>query len=166
MKYFPRYLAELILSEVMTRSVSWLISSATSPFQLPFTMPPHAPSWTNQSRVLWVEYPPITAHFDPLEGEVEAEVSGELADEVDTEAGAAFELGGVWVPLLLCDVDPHWGTGTLQLATSGLLCILSVHIQKFLLKSPHQTSFIEAVEFKIVKIIWPAFQSCEAIQLN
>ena len=41
-----------------------------------------------------------------------------------------------------------------------------IHIQKFLLKSPHQTSFIEAVEFKIVKIIWPAFQSCEAIQLN
>ena len=54
MKYFLRYLAELILSEVMTRSVSWLISSATSPFQLPFTMPPHAPSWTNQRRVLWV----------------------------------------------------------------------------------------------------------------
>ena len=40
------YLAELIFNEVMTRSVWWLISSATRPFQLPFTMPPHAPSAT------------------------------------------------------------------------------------------------------------------------
>ena len=30
----------------MTRSVSWLINSATSPFQLPFTIPPQAPSFT------------------------------------------------------------------------------------------------------------------------
>ena len=40
------YLAELIFNEVMTRSVSWLINSATSPFQLPFTIPPQAPSFT------------------------------------------------------------------------------------------------------------------------
>ena len=40
------YLAELIFNEVMTRSVSWLISSATSPFQLPLTTPPQAPSFT------------------------------------------------------------------------------------------------------------------------
>ena len=40
------YLAELIFNEVMTRSVSWLINSATRPFQLPFTIPPQAPSFT------------------------------------------------------------------------------------------------------------------------
>ena len=37
---------ELIFSEVMTTSVSWLISSATKPFQLPLTIPPHFPSLT------------------------------------------------------------------------------------------------------------------------
>ena len=42
-------LPELILSDVMTRSVSWLISSATRPFHFPFTSPPHLPSFTRTS---------------------------------------------------------------------------------------------------------------------
>ena len=37
---------ELIFIDVNTMSVSWFSNSATSPFHLPLTMPPHLPSRT------------------------------------------------------------------------------------------------------------------------
>jgi len=44
---------ELIFNDVITISVSWFISSATNPFHLPLTMPPHLPSRTKTENVFW-----------------------------------------------------------------------------------------------------------------
>ena len=103
---------------------------------------------------------PLTV-LHSLQGVVKGKVHRELPDQVDAEAGAALELGGVGVGHLLCDVHPLKVPVRDNLADGALggSCTCGWRVEHdvgvFLQEGDTQESLLRNSLWRLQRLPWP-----------